>query len=491
MIRMNIAFIHLKLTMNKKLSFALFASYAMISCAQNSVKESKPNIIYILADDLGYGDLSCYGQQKFSTPNIDRIAREGMLFRQHYTGCTVSAPSRSCLMTGLHSGHTPVRGNKEFKPEGQFPLPASSFTIAEVLKSKGYTTGAFGKWGLGFITTEGDPNAQGFDEFFGYNCQGLAHNYYPDHLWHNHERIALIENDSSKTGAYSPDLIHKAAIEFIEKNKNGPFFLFYPTTIPHAELFAKEKYLKIFRGKFNPEKSFRGTDGGPSFRLGPYGSQPEAHAAFAAMVTELDDYVGEILEKLEELGLEKNTVVIFASDNGPHLEGGADPDYFNSNGELRGYKRDLYEGGIRTPMLVKWPGKVSPGSVNNHLSAFWDILPTFAEITGAVIPNGTDGISLLPSLLGRKQIEHDYLYWEFHEQGGKTAIRMGKWKAVRLNTDNDSLAVTELYDLSADPGETINIASLHPETVTNIENLMVQAHIKSKDFPFHFELSEK
>jgi arylsulfatase A-like enzyme len=477
--------------MKRKLSFAICASYAVLSCAQVPGKDRVPNIVYILADDLGYGDLGCYGQQRFSTPNIDRIARDGMLFRQHYTGCTVSAPSRSSLMTGMHTGHTPVRGNKEFKPEGQFPLPASSLTIAEVLKSNGYTTGAFGKWGLGFINTEGDPNAQGFDEFFGYNCQGLAHNYYPDHLWHNHERIALIENDSSKTGAYSPDLIHKAAIEFIEKNKTRPFFLFYPTTIPHAELFAKEKYLKMFRGKFDPEKSFRGTDGGPSFRQGPYGSQPEAHAAFAAMVTELDDYVGEILEKLEELGLEKNTVVIFASDNGPHLEGGADPDYFNSNGGLRGYKRDLYEGGIRTPMLVKWPGKVRAGTVNDCISAFWDILPTFADLAGSDTPAGIDGISLLPSLLGGKQREHDYLYWEFHEQGGKTAIRMGKWKAVRLNVDDEKKSVTELYDLSLDPGEKINIYEANREIAVKLEKLMISEHKKSDEFPFKYETTTK
>ena len=247
----------------------------------------------------------------------------------------------------------------------------------------------------------------------------------------------------------------------------------------------------MFRGKFDPEKSFRGTDGGPSFRQGPYGSQPEAHAAFAAMVTELDDYVGEILEKLEELGLEKNTVVIFASDNGPHLEGGADPDYFNSNGGLRGYKRDLYEGGIRTPMLVKWPGKVRAGTVNDCISAFWDILPTFADLAGSDTPAGIDGISLLPSLLGGKQREHDYLYWEFHEQGGKTAIRMGKWKAVRLNVDDEKKSVTELYDLSLDPGEKINIYEANREIAVKLEKLMISEHKKSDEFPFKYETTTK
>jgi arylsulfatase A len=357
--------------MKNRLSIALCASSALMSCTPGQKKEALPNIVYILADDLGYGDLSCYGQKKFSTPNIDRLASEGMLFTQHYTGCTVSAPSRSCLMTGLHTGHTPIRGNKGWEPEGNWPLPANTFTIAGMLKTRDYVTGAFGKWGLGYIESEGDPNLQGFDEFYGYNCQSLAHNYYPDHLWHNHEKIILHDNDSSKTGAYSADLIHKAALEFLEKNRNKHFFLFYPTTIPHAELFAKEEYMEQFRGKFMPEKLYKGIDSGPTFRSGPYGSQPEAHAAFAAMVKELDDYVGDLLDKLKELGLEKNTIVIFASDNGPHLEGGADPDYFDSNGPLRGYKRDMYEGGIRTPMLVRWPGKVKAGSKNDIVTAFW------------------------------------------------------------------------------------------------------------------------
>jgi arylsulfatase A len=470
--------------MKNKIPIFFCASYALISCTPGSKTEPLPNIVYILADDLGFGDLSCYGQKKLSTPNIDRLAREGMLFTQHYTGCTVSAPSRSCLMTGQHTGHTPVRGNKGWKPEGNWPLPANSYTVAELLKTKGYITGAFGKWGLGYIDTEGDPNSQGFDEFFGYNCQSLAHNYYPDHLWHNHNKILLPENDSHKTGTYSPDLIHKAALDFMVTNKNKPFFLYYPTTIPHAELIAKEEYMKIFRGKFEPEKSFKGTDDGPTFRLGPYGSQPEAHAAFAAMVTELDDYVGELLARLTELGLENKTIVIFASDNGPHLEGGADPDYFNSNGDLKGYKRDLYEGGIRTPMLVRWPGKVKAGTESDHISAFWDILPTLADITSTNNPGGIDGISFLPALLGKKQKQHEYLYWEFHELGGKIAVRMGNWKAVKLNVDKINQGETELYDLTNDISETNNIASANPQIVKKLEELMKQAHIKSKEFPF-------
>jgi arylsulfatase A-like enzyme len=478
--------------MNTSLPVTLLASVTIASFAQTHKEPRLPNIVFILADDLGYGDLSCYGQQKYSTPNIDRIGARGMLFRQHYTGTTVSAPSRSSLMTGLHTGHTPIRGNMTWEPEGQWPLPASSVTIAEMLKARGYATGAFGKWGLGYIDTEGDPNKQGFDEFFGFNCQTLAHNYYPYYLWHNHEKVILPANEGTGKGTYAPDTIHRQALRFMEANRDKPFFLFYPTTIPHAELFAKDEYIKMFRGKFTPEKSFKGTDDGPTYKRGPYGSQPEAHAAFAGMIKELDDYVGEILAKLALLGLEENTIVIFASDNGPHLEAGADPDYFNSNGDLRGYKRDMYEGGIRTPLLVKWPQKIRPGSVSNQICAFWDWMPTFAEITGSPLPKITDGISILPTLLKKKgQQQHGYLYWEFHELGGKTGIRMGKWKAVKLNVDKAPLGSVELYDLSKDIGETTNIASSHPDIVNKMEDIMKQAHTHSDVFPFAWEKTSK
>ncbi|HLP72284.1 MAG TPA: arylsulfatase, partial [Bacteroidales bacterium] len=449
--------------MKKDLSAILCASIAVAACGKAEKEKPLPNIVYILADDLGYGDLSCYGQQRFKTPNIDRIAAEGMQFSQHYTGCTVSAPSRCSLMTGLHTGHTSIRGNKGWEPEGQWPMSASAVTIPEMLKTKGYVTGAFGKWGLGFIDTEGDPNSQGIDEFFGFNCQSLAHNYYPDHLWHNREKVLLHENDSGKIGAYSARVIHDSALKFIEKNSKKPFCLFYTTTIPHAELFAQEKYMQMFRGKFLPEKQFKGTDDGPTFRLGPYGSQPESHAAWAAMITQLDDYVGEIIARLKELGLEENTIVMFASDNGPHLEAGADPDFFNSNGDLRGYKRDMYDGGIRTAFLVKWPGKIIPGSKSDHVSAFWDLMPTLSEITRAEMTSRTDGISFLPTLTGKgEQKKHDYLYWEFHEQGGKTGVRMDNWKAIRLNVDKNPDSPVELYDISSDIGETKNIAAEHP-----------------------------
>jgi arylsulfatase A len=339
-----------KVTILLQLTLLLF-----VSCKQQQKQKAepqKPNIVYILADDLGYGDLSCYGQKNFSTPNIDKLAKAGLKFTQHYSGSTVCAPSRSTIMTGQHTGHTFIRGNKPHPPEGQYPLKAEAVTMAEVLQDAGYVTGAFGKWGLGSPGSEGDPNNQGFDEFFGYNCQGLAHNYYTYYLWHNQEKAMLEENAGTQTGQYAPNVIHEQALKFLENNKDKPFFLYYPSVIPHAELVAPEKYMQKYRGKFEPEKSYKGVDGGERFRKGPYGSQPESHAAFAAMINVLDDQVGELINKLKELGVYGNTVIFFSSDNGPHLEGGADPDYFDSNGIFKGYKRDLYEGGIRVPMIA-------------------------------------------------------------------------------------------------------------------------------------------
>lgn len=312
----------------------LFHLAIILSHAQKSyaVYKAKPNIIYILADDLGYGDLSCYGQEKFSTPNIDNLAQEGMLFTQHYAGSTVCAPSRSALMTGLNTGHTPIRGNKGVEPEGEYPIPKATFTITELLKEKGYSTGAFGKWGLGGPSTEGDPLKQGFDAFYGYNSQMLAHNYYPGHLWDNENMVLLTENVVVNYKQYAPDLIHQKALSFIEENKNAPFFLFYASVLPHAELVAPKAYMSKFIGKFEPKKAFVGVDSGENFRKGGYASQPNTHAAFVAMITLLDDQVGALVSKVKELGLEDNTIIIFTSDNGPHKEGGADPDYFSSNG---------------------------------------------------------------------------------------------------------------------------------------------------------------
>lgn len=453
---------------------------------QGDSNQSRPNIVYILADDLGYGDLSCYGQKHFQTPNIDRLASEGMLFTQHYAGCAVCAPSRSSLMTGQTTGHTPIRGNKEVKPEGQVALPATSITIAEMLKQAGYVTGGFGKWGLGYPGSEGDPNNQGFDEFFGFNCQRLAHNYYPTYLWHNQQKVMLDGNAGDNFGQYAPELIQQKALEFLDKNKNKPFFLYYPTTIPHAELLLPEKNLKEFEGKFLPEKSYKGAEpGDKNFRLGAYGTQPEAHAAFAAMVTLLDKQVGELMAKLKELGLDKNTLVIFSSDNGPHLEGGADPDYFDSNGPLRGYKRDLYEGGIREPMIARWMGKIQAGSKTDLVSAFWDVLPTVAELAGAEAPENIDGISFLPTLLNQPgQKKHEYLYWEFHEGGGRQAVRKDNWKLVRYQVSNPEKTTTELYDLNTDLGEQNNVTDQHPEIVKELMAIVNQAATPSQLFPF-------
>ncbi|MFL3659244.1 MAG: arylsulfatase, partial [Opitutales bacterium] len=348
-----------------------------------SAKNAKqPNIIYILADDLGYGDISLFGQEHFKTPNIDRIAKEGIRFTQHYSGSTVCAPSRSCLMTGLHTGHTPIRGNFEIKPEGQKPMPAETVTVAELLEKEGYVTGAFGKWGLGFPGSEGDPMNQGFDAFFGYNCQRIAHNYYPYHLWEDENKLILTGNEGRGEGVYAPEMIQERTLEFIETNRDEPFFCYVPHVIPHAEMFAPEFYMERFRGKFLPEKNYEGTDDGPDFRNGPYGSQPDSHAAFVAMVTMLDDHVGQILDKVDELGIADNTIILFTSDNGPHMEGGADPEYFDSNGPLRGHKRDLYEGGIRVPLLARWPGKIKADSKTDHVSAFWDFLPTVCDLAG-------------------------------------------------------------------------------------------------------------
>tara|TARA_B100000949_G_scaffold182310_1_gene163580 strand:+ start:2871 stop:4322 length:1452 start_codon:yes stop_codon:yes gene_type:complete len=457
--------------------------------AQNQEKVErveKPNVIYILADDLGYGDLGCYGQTKFATPNIDKLAQKGMLFTQHYSGSTVCAPSRSALMTGMHTGHTVVRGNKEVRPEGQHPIPDSTYTLAEAFKSAGYQTGAFGKWGLGYPGSEGDPIKQGFDTFFGYNCQRLGHNYYPRHLWSNNDSLVLEGNHGNKKEVYAPNLIHEKTLDFIDENKENPFFLYVPSIIPHAELVAPDSIMNAFRGKYDPEHQFQGVDDGPDYRNGPYGSQKESHAAFAAMVSLLDLQVGEIMDKVEELGLTDNTIIIFTSDNGPHQEGGADPDYFDSNGPLKGYKRDLYEGGIRVPMIVSWPGVIDEGSKTDHISAFWDVFPTVAEVLKIDSPNNIDGISFLPTLNGNdeSQNQHEYLYWEFHEKGGRQAVRKGNWKAVKYDVFKGKESKIELYDLENDLQEENNVAADHPEIIKEMQIILDSARTPSSVYQF-------
>jgi arylsulfatase A-like enzyme len=357
------------------------------------------------------------------------------------------------------------------------------------MKKSGYVTGAFGKWGLGFPGSEGDPISQGFDEFYGYNCQRLGHHYYPDHLWSNNDSIVLKGNAGQLKEVYAPSLIHEKTLEFIEKNQSKPFFLYVASVIPHAELAAPEALMKKYRNKFLPEKKFKGVDNGPEYRKGSYASQNEAHATFVAMIDLLDQQVGEIMNKVKELGIDDNTIIIFTSDNGPHKEGGADPKYFNSNGPLRGTKRDLYEGGIRVPMIAKWSGKIKAGSTTDHISAFWDVFPTFSDVAGVEIPKNIDGISFLPELLGnyKNQVEHAYLYWEFHEKGGRQAIRMGDWKAVKYNVLETPNKPMKLYNLFNDIGEKNNVANKFPEVVKQIESLFQEARTPSDVFTFNQE----
>jgi arylsulfatase A-like enzyme len=444
-----------------------------------------PNLIFILADDLGYGDLSCYGQKRFKTPHIDRLAAEGLRFTQHYSGSTVCAPSRSALLTGLHTGHTPIRGNLEIKPEGQHPLPARTVTLPKILRTAGYVSGLFGKWGLGFPGSEGEPLRQGFDRFYGFNCQRLGHHYYPYHLWDDTRKAVLPENAGTAKGAYAPDLIHRQTLAFIEQNRDRPFFCFVASIIPHAELVAPANYLARHRGKYGPETPYAGVDGGPEYRQGPYESQAEPHAAFAAMVNVLDDQVGEIVAKVRALGLAENTLILFTSDNGPHREGGADPDYFNSSGGLRGTKRDLYEGGIRVPMIAWWPGQIRAGGQTAHASAFWDMLPTFAELARVPTPAGLDGLSFAPTLTGRGvQKLHDYLYWEFHEGGGRLALRQGDWKIVRTDVLAKPDGPVQLFNLARDPAETTDLAAREPARARAMTELMRGARVDSPVFRF-------
>lgn len=466
----------------------LFVCLALLpvgACLGFAETSSKPNIIYILADDLGYGDISFLGQEKFETPNIDKLAAKGLFFSQHYSGSTVCAPSRSALLTGQHTGHTYVRGNQEVQPEGQIPIPDEVVLLPEMLKEAGYVSGIFGKWGLGFPGSEGEPLKQGFDVFYGYNCQRLGHHYYPYHLWDNETKVVLDENAGVKKGAYAPALIHDRTLQFIEDNKDRPFFCYVATIIPHAELAAPEEYMEQFRGKLPEVKKYKGLDAGPKLRQGQYQSQDEPRTAFAAMITLLDDQVGEIVAKTEELGIADNTLIIFTSDNGAHQEGGADPNFFNSNGLYRGHKRDLYEGGVHVPMIAYWPGKVKAGATTDLISAFWDMVPTFTELAGVSAPENADGISILPTILGEgEQAQHPYLYWEFHERGGRIAVRMGKWKGVRYNVFKQPNRPMELYDLSKDPGEKKDLARLHPEVVQQIATIMEQARTPSEVYKF-------
>ena len=462
--------------MRPTLSFFLLACLSIAATGARSEATSQPNIIYILLDDAGYGDLSCYGQTKFLTPNIDRLASEGMKFTNHYSGSTVCAPTRSVIMSGLHTGHTPSRGNREIKPVGQFPIPATTFTIAEALKKAGYATGAFGKWGLGNPGSEGDPIHQGFDRFFGYNCQRNAHTYYPTWLFDDLRKIEL----DGKT--YAHDLIMDKAVEWIDRQHENPFFCFLPVTIPHAAMHVPEKYAAPFREKFPEFENKVGRYGNNK----PFAKNPAAQ--FAGMMTALDVGIGRVLKSLKKHQIDQNTIVLLSSDNGPHKEGGHMPNYFNSNGGLRGFKRDLYEGGIRCPLLVRWPGKVEAGSTSNHISAHWDLFPTFCELAGTNPPEGLDGISFLPTLLGKEQEKHEHLYWEFYEGGGKRAVRIGKWKAVQNQVNRKGKdAPIEIYDLESDRAETSDLAAHNSELIARIQKIFEQSHTPSPLWKFKWE----
>ena len=459
----------------RELLLSSCAMLATMSCTTPK-EEEKLNVIYILADDLGYGDLGCYGQDKIQTPNIDKMAEQGMLFTNHYAGCTVSAPSRCSLMTGLHTGHSQIRGNKELYPEGQQPMEEGTYTVASLMKDAGYTTGIFGKWGLGYPGSVSTPNAMGFDEFYGYNCQRQAHTYYPQHLWHNNDSVSIEENLNNGRKIFSQDLIHEQALNFIRENADTSFFAMLTYTLPHAELnLPHDSIYAMYEDKFD-EVPYNGWQG--------YYKSDKPYASFAAMVTRLDMYVGEVINELKQLGIDKNTIVIFTSDNGPHREGGANPDYFKSYGPLKGTKRDVYDGGIRIPFIAWCPGKIAEGVKTDHISAFWDFMPTLADIANSSKELNTDGISYLPTLLSKgEQEQHKYLYWEFHEMNGRIALRAGDWKLIKQPIVNEETKL-ELYNIKEDIHEDNNLAEQYPEKVKELEQLMNNARTESDMFNF-------
>ena len=468
-----------------KINFLLFTfTFFLIIPLSLFAQNKKPNIILIVADDLGIGDLGSYGQKKIKTENLDKLAESGIKFTNFYAGTSVCAPSRSSLMTGKHTGHTHIRGNKEIEPEGQEPLADSIFTLAQYLKNAGYTTGAFGKWGLGMIGSTGDPNKKGFDEFYGYICQRQSHRYYPTHLWDNDKKIPLEGNNLQQKVTYAPELIQEKTLAFLNDHKDEPFFLFVPTILPHAELAGPDdKYYKQYENSFE-EIAHKGNDYGVNATIAGYASVDKPRTTYASMVSRMDHYVGEIMAKVKELGLEENTIILFTSDNGAHREGGADPDFFNSTAGLRGTKRDLYEGGIKTPLIVSWPGKINPNQTTNHVSAFWDILPTFLELSEAKPIKNTDGISFAPILFNKKnQKKHKYLYWEFHEDGGRQAVLQDNFKLIRQKAKNKEYTYYELFDLNKDPQEKNNIIKSHPKVFKKLLKYMDDAHIESDIFP--------
>jgi arylsulfatase A-like enzyme len=420
-----------------------------------------PNVVFILADDLGYGDLGCYGQSRIQTPNLDRFASEGIRFTQAYAGSTVCAPSRCCLMTGKHTGHATVRGNR--KPE--IGLRPEEATVASLLKNAGYETALFGKWGLGGPGTGSVPNTRGFDQFYGYLDQQHAHNAWPEHLWDNQNEVFLTGNWFYQRKQFAPDLFADRAIQFLSQKRDKPFFLYFPTILPHANNEL---------GRVHP-------NGMESPDLGAYADKawPDVEKTFAAAVTRVDSYVGRILDTLDKAGVAENTLVIFSSDNGPHAEGNHKSTFFESSGALHGIKRDLYDGGIRVPTLTRWKGTIKPGQVSDAQWAFWDVLPTVCALTGARTPSGLDGVNALPALTQGKAVSRDYLYWEFHEGGFAQALRQGDWKLVRQRPK----FTYELFDLSKDPAERNDLSAQHPEVLVRLRKLLDSARTADPAFP--------
>lgn len=471
--------------------FILAVSILLTGTAARQQDEQPPNIIYILADDLGYKELGSYGQKKIKTPRLDRMAAEGMRFTQFYSGSPVCAPSRATFLTGKHTGHAYVRDNHElggFRDEeerGQLPLPPSEKTVAAYLKERGYATALVGKWGLGGPGSVGQPNRHGFDLFFGYLDQKQAHNFYPTHLWRNETRFPLknefflphqkLEGDPGdpksyekyKGSEYSVDAMTREALGFVRANKDRRFFLYFAPTLPHLALQVPDSALAQYAGKL-PDAPYNGAKG--------YLPHQTPRAAYAAMITYLDTAVGQLLDTLAETGIDRRTIVIFTSDNGATFDiGGADTKFFDSFGDLRGTKTDVYEGGIRVPMIARWPSRIPGGATSAHVGANWDMWATFAELAGGPAPESTDGISIVPTLLRRgSQKQHEALYWEFHSKGSAQAVRMGRWKGVRENIAKEPAAAIALYDLDRDPTESDDVSAGHPDVVKRIEQVMRQ-----------------
>lgn len=458
--------------------------------------ERPPNVILVLADDLGWNEVGAYGQQKIRTPNMDRLAREGMRFTDHYSGSTVCAPSRCVLMTGKHTGHAVVRANwenggwGEDEPEGQYPLPDEEITIAEVFKRAGYATGCYGKWGLGGPETEGHPNEQGFDEFVGYLCQRRAHNFYPTHLWRNHEKLELgnpyhtghekitepLESEQAyldrwSKGTYACDVMRDAAVKFIQDHVDEPFFIYYPSLIPHVAIQVPNEETEAYPRDWDPEPY-----------LGQKGYIPHGrpNAAYAGMITRLDRELGQLMATLEEEGIADDTIVIVTSDNGTTWAGGVDAAFFDSTGPWRGLKGSLYEGGIRVPMIARWPGRIPAGTVSDVPSSFQDHMPTLCAAAGLPAPDGHDGRNLLPVLSGSADsVDREHLYWEYIN---KQAVRKGRWKALRLKLKQGDDTIV-LYDLESDPGETTDVAAANPDVVADMRRIMEAEHVPSEVFP--------